>query len=69
MFVGYSRGTSNYLEIITLSDPTHMMSMVDLVVIGVETLRIDSEYSSEKEFAELIHMNHFMVIILNYQLG
>ena len=43
----YSRGTSNYPERITLSDLTHMMSMVDHVAIGVETLRIDSECSLE----------------------
>ena len=42
LFTGYSRRTSNYPERITLSDLTHMMSMVDLVAIGVETPRIDS---------------------------
>ena len=41
VFIGYSRGTSNYPKRITLSDPTHMMSMVDLIAIGVETLKID----------------------------
>ena len=55
--MGYSRGISNYLEIITLSDPTQMMSMADPMAIGVETLRIDIGYSLEKEFTELIHMN------------
>ena len=55
--MGYSRRTSNYLEIIILSNPTHMMSMADPVAIGVETLRIDSGCSSEKEFIELIRMN------------
>ena len=55
--MGYSRGTSNYLNRITLLDLIHMMSTVDYVVIGVETLRIDSEWSLEKEFIELIHMN------------
>ena len=53
----YSRGTSNYLERITLSDPTHMMSMIDPVAIGVETLRIDSGCSLKKEFTELMYMN------------
>ena len=48
--MGYSRGKSNYLERITLFDPTHTMSMVDLVDISVETLRIDSGCSLEKEF-------------------
>ena len=46
--MGYSRGTSNYPEIIVLSDLTHMMSMADLVAIGVETLRIESGCSFEK---------------------
>ena len=41
--MGYSRRTSNYLERLRLVDPTHMMSMSDLVAIGVETLMIDSE--------------------------
>ena len=53
----YSRWTSNSLERITLSDQTHMTSMTDLVDIDVETLKIDSECSLEKEFAELIRMN------------
>ena len=48
MFVGYSRETSNYLERITLSYLTHMMSMANHVAIGVETLRIDSGCSMEK---------------------
>ena len=55
--MGYSRRTSNYSKTITLSDPTHMMSMVDPVAIGVEILRIDSGWSLKKEFTELIHMN------------
>ena len=40
--MGYSIRTLNYLERTTLSDPTHMMNMTDLVAIGVETLRIDN---------------------------
>ena len=55
--MGYSRRTSNYLERITLSNPTHMMSMTDPIVIGVVTLRIDSGCSLEKEFTKLIRMN------------
>ena len=55
--MGYSRRTSNYLERIILSNPTHMMSMTDLIDINVETLRIDSGCSLEKEFTELIRMN------------
>ena len=49
--MGYSRKTSNYLERIVLSNPAHMMSIADPIVIGVETLRIASEFSLEKEFA------------------
>ena len=60
----YSRGTSNYLERIALSDPTHMMSMVDHEAIDIETLRIDNRWSLEKEFIELIRMNLWMVLYL-----
>ena len=49
--------TSNYPKRITLSDPTHMMSMTNLVDISVETLKIDSGCSLEKEFTELICKN------------
>ena len=55
--MGYSRRTSNYPERITLSKLTHMMSMADPRAIGVETLRIDSRCSLEKEFTELIGIN------------
>ena len=55
--MGYSRRTSNYPERITLSELTHIMSMVDHVAIGVETPRIDSGCSLEKEFIELIRVN------------
>ena len=53
----YLRRTSNYPERITLSDLTHMMSIIDSVAIGVEKRRIDSGCSLENEFTELIHMN------------
>ena len=43
----YFRGTLNYLKLIVLSDPTHMMSMNDPITTGVETLRIDSGCSLE----------------------
>ena len=46
-----------YLKRIALSNLTHMMSMTDPIAIGVETLRIDSGWSLEKEFTELIRMN------------
>ena len=55
--MGYSRRTSNYPERITPSNPSHMMSMADPIATGVETLRIDSGFSLEKEFTELIRMN------------
>ena len=55
--MGYSRRISNYLERISLSNPNHMMSISDPLPIGVETLRIDSGCSLEKEFTELIRMN------------
>ena len=42
---------------ITLSNLTHMISMANLVAIGVETPRIDSGCFLEKEFTELICMN------------
>ena len=53
----YSRRTSNYPKGVTLSDPTHMMSMVDPMAMDVDTPRTDSGCSLEKEFAELIRMN------------
>ena len=53
----YSRETSNYPGRITLSNPTHIMSMADPVAIGVETLMIYSGCSLKKEFTELIRMN------------
>ena len=55
--MGYSRRTLNYPERIALSNPSHMMSMVDPIAIGIETLRIDSGCSLEKEFTKLIRMN------------
>ena len=55
--MGYSRRILNYLERIALSNPTHMMSMADPIAISVETLRIDSGCSLEKEFTELICIN------------
>ena len=41
-----------------------MMSMADLIAIGMETLMIDSRCSLEKEFTELIRMNPLMVLYL-----
>ena len=67
--MGHSRRTSNNPERIALSNPTHMMSIIDPIAIGVETLRIDSGRSLEKEFTELIRMNPRIVIYLNFQSG
>ena len=53
----YLRRTSNYPERIALSNLSPMMSMTDPIAIGVDTQRIDSGYSLEKEFTELIRMN------------
>ena len=66
LYVGYSRSTSNYVERIALSDPTHLMSVADPIVVGVETLSINSGCSLEKEFTKLIYINPRMVIIPNY---
>ena len=67
--MGYLIGTSNYPKIIALFDPTHMMSMVDLIAISEETPIIDSGCSLEKDFTKLIRMNPLMVIIPNFQSG
>ena len=39
-----------------------MMSMVDPMTIDVETPRLDSGFSLEKEFTKLIRMNPSMVL-------
>ena len=41
-----------------------MMSMADLIAIGVDILWIYSGSSLEKEFIKLIHMNPLMVLYL-----
>ena len=53
----YLRRASNYLERIVLSNMTHIMSIVDPVATHIETLRIDSGCSLEKEFIELMCIN------------
>ena len=55
--MGYLIKTLNYPERIALSNPSHMMSMTNPITIGVETLRIYSRCSLEKEFNELICMS------------
>ena len=47
----YSRRTSNYQEIIVLSDLTHMMSMAPLIAIGER----DIKYREWMLFGEKIH--------------
>ena len=65
--MGYSRRLSTYLEIITLSDQTHMMSMTNPMTnsttINLETLRIDSGHFLE-ESIKLIRMNLSMVLYI-----
>ena len=53
----YSRRTLNYLERITLSNLTLVMSMADPMAISVETPIIDSGCSLEEEFTKLICIN------------
>ena len=53
----YLRRTSNYLEIIALSDLTHMMSMANPIAIAVEMPRIDNGCSLEKQSIKLIYIN------------
>ena len=62
--MGHSRRTSNYLELMLLSTPTHTMSMIDPIAISIKTPRIDSECSLEKEFIELICKNLWIVLYL-----
>ena len=56
--MGYSKRTSNYAKTIALFDPVHMMRMDDPVAIGVEAPKIDRGCFLEKEFTELIYINH-----------
>ena len=42
-----------------------MMNIANLVAINVDTLRIGSRSSLEKEFNELIHINPCIVLYLN----
>ena len=52
--MGYFTRTLNYLERIKFFNLTRMMSMADLIAIDMETPRIDSGCSVEKEFTILI---------------
>ena len=55
----YLRRILNYKKRITLSDPTHMISMTYLVAINVETSRINDRCSLEEEFIIVINMNPY----------
>ena len=65
--MGYSRRILNYPKTIVLSDLTYMKSMVDPMVISMETLMIYRVL-----FGERVHRISFYEslngIILNYQL-
>ena len=52
------------MKIIKLSNLTHMMNVANLVAIDVETPRIDSACSLEKEFMKLISMNPSIILFL-----
>ena len=60
--MGYLIRTSNSLERIAFSNPTYMISIIDLMATGVETPRIDNGLFLEKELTKLIHMNPCMVL-------
>ena len=53
--MGYVRGTSRYLEIITIDGPT-FISTVDLISIHVKTSKKDISCFLYKEFTKLIYM-------------
>ena len=53
-----------YWNKLILSNLTHLMSMVDLLVICVETPRMENRCSLEKELIELIYMNPRIVLYL-----
>ena len=57
LFMRYSRRKLNYLEKIRVSDVALMMSVADHVAMNVETLKINSGCSLEKEFTKLARMN------------
>ena len=57
LFEGYSRRTLKYLERIVLFELIDMESIVDLMAISLETLRIVSRCSSDKELTKLICRN------------
>ena len=52
--VRYSRRISNYLERIPLFDSTQMISIIDLVAIGMETHMIHCKCYFEKKLTKSI---------------
>ena len=55
--MAYSRRILKYLEKIESPNLTHLMSVVDHMAINVETIRIGSRGSLDKEFTKLIPLN------------
>ena len=55
--MGYSKRALNCQKRITLSNSIHMMNMANPMAIDVESLRIKSGFSLEKDFTKLILMN------------
>ena len=54
----YSRRALNYLERKNIiSNLIHVMGMTNFIAFSVETLKIDSVCSLDKEFTKLIRMN------------
>ena len=60
----YLRRALNYLERVTLSVSTCMLSITTYTTIGVETPRINSGCYLEKKFNELININPYIVFNL-----
>ena len=52
----YSRRASHYLERITLSNLTYIMSVIDPITISVEALRYYG-HTLKKDFTKLVRIN------------
>ena len=46
------------MNILILSNLTHLISMADLIAISLETPKMNNRFSLENEFIELIYMKH-----------
>ena len=62
--MGYLRRASNYLERITISNPTHMMSMADPVAIGVMDIMWPISQSHLMDIMWPTSQSHFHVSCL-----